>query len=1401
MQTWAKRGLHTALVTGGLLMLGTGIASADEDVNPDRPASPLDAAIAVPIHLDNNIIGTPVGQRALPAADAEVPVNPGALLKRLPGGGGLLHTATPAANAAHAKATALGGTALRGNRAGGELAAPVDVSGNAVALGGGAEAENTSSQTAAGTTGPITTDGSTRALAGNVVALDWSAPVQVTGNAVGALDDADVVNTANQSATSGGGSTTSGRGRVLAGNTGALHGATPFQFNGNAIAGAGNATTDSTTSATAASGGALTTDGAGAVAAGNAGALPVATPVHASGQALGVFGIAESTSHNTAGAQAGAQALDFAGSPTYLTTYAPDSVVSGNVLQPAAATPTTLDCATAGVVGNSAATCAATATAGAGGGNRTDGTDGVLSGSIATAPAATPVEVIGTAAGVAGNSTAADTHHSTAGAGGHTHTHGRDSTLGGALVSAPVAGPVDLCGSGLAGAGDTSATCDHAVSTQAGGDAGTTGDNSVVGGNGVVVPVAAPVESTGNGGGALGTADFTGSQQKDTAAGGNANTADDGAVAGANLVQVPLATPVQFFGNAVGTAARTGSTAELHDTTRAGGKSTASGVGGVLSGNIAQTPSALPTQGFGANGVVGGIGSADATNTTSVVSGSAAGTDGSNGSGSGNIVSTPTAGAAQGSGDSVAVFGRGTGLGANTTSTTAGGTTATSGQSGNASGNVVSPALLPVVQPAGTPVAVAGADSASSSTSQTTGTSGGNATTDGRGGYVSGNLFDVPAASLAQVHGDAVSAGAAQAGGTSDHTTTGSAGGHSETSGENKKLSGLHGVRPIGVNAPIYNVPVKVLADAVTDAKHTSDVAVGEEKPLELPPAGALPLTKPPTVLNYARSNPLGNPLGALGRPLNGLTNPGGLPLVGGLLGGGNGGNGGGGLLGGGGGAGGLLGGLTRASDGGLIGSRPAGRAAGRADYPTMPMPAMPAAYGNPVHAPYGQPTWPTGVPAQVPTGGVPTTPSRGVLTVPGATTGRQQPVGSVGNIPIDGAIGLPVGKLTQIAGRGVSRVATNTMAPLASRELPQLPTGAVPQLPTGGVPQLPTGGVPQLPTGGVPQLPTGGVPQLPTGGLPQLPTGGVPQLPNGGEVPLPTGGVAQLQSGGLVPQLLNGDLSRSAGRAVPPLPIGGLPPLPNGGALPTGGVAQLQHGGLLPQLPTGDLTRSAGRDVPQLPTGGLPQLPTGGVPQLPNGGAVPLPTGGVAQLQSGGLVPENVGVPQLPVGGPGRDLPQLPIAGVTQLATNALAQLPSNGLLPLGALSQLSGRDLPQPPATGGAEPVAGVTQLATNTLGHLPTDDLLPGGLPTNGLLDTVVGVLPAGLGDNLPGRFHTMDRTDVFTMPGLDAASGMFAGDLFEVPEVHTLPATGASGLTSLTDTQSKLADLFGTFPKIG
>ncbi|OXM56106.1 hypothetical protein CFP71_14855 [Amycolatopsis thailandensis] len=48
MQNWMKYALQATLVSGGLLMLGTGIASAAENVDPDVPASVLDQHVLAP---------------------------------------------------------------------------------------------------------------------------------------------------------------------------------------------------------------------------------------------------------------------------------------------------------------------------------------------------------------------------------------------------------------------------------------------------------------------------------------------------------------------------------------------------------------------------------------------------------------------------------------------------------------------------------------------------------------------------------------------------------------------------------------------------------------------------------------------------------------------------------------------------------------------------------------------------------------------------------------------------------------------------------------------------------------------------------------------------------------------------------------------------------------------------------------------------------------------------------------------------------------------------------------------------------------------------------------------------------------------------------------------------------
>ena len=76
MRIWAKRGIQAALVTGGMIALGTGVANAGgcDATCPPQPHVPVDGSapagllsgpgVDVPIHAANNKIGTPLGEIA-----------------------------------------------------------------------------------------------------------------------------------------------------------------------------------------------------------------------------------------------------------------------------------------------------------------------------------------------------------------------------------------------------------------------------------------------------------------------------------------------------------------------------------------------------------------------------------------------------------------------------------------------------------------------------------------------------------------------------------------------------------------------------------------------------------------------------------------------------------------------------------------------------------------------------------------------------------------------------------------------------------------------------------------------------------------------------------------------------------------------------------------------------------------------------------------------------------------------------------------------------------------------------------------------------------------------------------------------------------------------------------------
>ncbi|GLZ37429.1 hypothetical protein [Actinokineospora sp. NBRC 105648] len=843
MQTWAKRGFQTALVTGGLLMLGTGIASADDVVNPDAtPNSALDIKAVVPVKIQNNPIGVGGGRQVdAPAVNRTIAVSPRDVLKAA----GVEKLVAPTVDGPSSKLLDNENGPLRGNKIVGTVIVPVDASGNAIGLLGDAKAVNDSTQSVTEDR-PIVTDGSDHGLAGNVVDLDYTAPVQLTGNAVAVGGNADTENTASQTATAGGDTTTNGNHGALAGNVVAGHATTPVGVNGNAVGAIGNASAQSVTSSDSLAGGVIKTDGADSAVSGNAAGVPVSAPVRASGQAIGVLGNSETNSASTTTAQAGDQSPDFNGNPTYIHTNGADgATVAGTAAQPAISTPITADCGSIVGVGNADSLCTSDVSSNAGGGNRTFGNDSVLGGTIIGQSTGAPVSVIGAAGGAIGNATTDQTNTVNTGAGGANRTRGHDSVLGGTLVNSPVSSPVDACGTSAGAAVNSDVACSNTSTTGAGGDAGSTGDDSVGGGNGVTTPISNPVELVNNNIGGGGDSAIETSETKVSRAGGDANTADDDAVLGANLVQVPVAGPTQLFGNSAGVLANTDSATTLDNTVEAGGTSEASGTGGTGSGNIVQAPTTLPAQVFGAGGTVGGNGTANGSNLTSSSSGGSATTDGVDGNLAGNVVDAPLGNAAQVFGDSVAVLGDNDAAADNTTDLVAGGTTETSGKDGNISGNIVKPQALVPLQNGATAVSGVGGDNTATAGSTTTGAVGGDATTNGDKGFLAGNLFDVPAAALAPVHGDAVSAVGSDAQATSEHATSGSVGGTSTTSGKQGSLNGILLTAPTKVKAPVKDAEVELAGDADADADQTENVTVGEasnnvpdEDHLRLPTGG-----------------------------------------------------------------------------------------------------------------------------------------------------------------------------------------------------------------------------------------------------------------------------------------------------------------------------------------------------------------------------------------------------------------------------------------------------------------------------------------------------------------------------------------------------------------------------------
>jgi trimeric autotransporter adhesin len=829
MHTWAKRGIQTALITGGLLMLGTGIAAADEDVNPDQPASALDGGVVVPLGVGDNAVGTPLGPVHTPKLARTVEVRPA----RLP-------VARP--DTAGSCATDCG--SLRGNRVSGDLVVPVDVSGNAVALGGDACVTNTSSQHYR-TSRPARTAGH-GLLSGNAADLDWAAPVQVTGNAVGALGHACATSDSVQHAETSGDTTADGRGGTLAGNVLAGQGATPVQVTGNALAVLGGATSVSRASTAGVAGGWLASNGDDGAAAGNVGAVPFAVPVEVNGNAIGAAGRSTTRSASMARARSGSGRPGRWGAPTSVATSGASALLSGNAAGPALSGPVLADCDALTVAGRSDAACASDSAAWAGGASGSNGNGSTLSGNVVGPALAVPAEVFANPVAAGGSASSAQANAMSSDAGGPLYSFGDDGLLSGNLAGPSASGPVDVFTTALGVAGNATACASNVSRTGSGGRGGTSGSDALGGGNIVALPVSMPAEAFGTAGSVLGAAESHSVEAKQSSSGGFADATDPGGLGAANIVQGAVAGPAQVMGNGLGVLGRSRSVVDARSASAAGGGNDTSGTVGTASGNVGQAALALPAQVFGSMVTAGGTGRSDARADTTSAAGGPTTTDGVGGFGAGNVVSLPAGSAAQLFGVAGSALGSADANGAGRTGAVAGGPTRTTGTAGTLAGNVLGVQSVPLVRGFGTAVSGLGGASAATGENRGATVSGGDLYSAGDFGALAGNVVDVPVVAAVQPFGDAVSVLGGSARARGDDTSVGRAGGHRATGGRRASLSGIRAALPVVAGVPVYDVPVRVLADAMSDATNGGALRAGDSEPIASRAADGLAITRMP---------------------------------------------------------------------------------------------------------------------------------------------------------------------------------------------------------------------------------------------------------------------------------------------------------------------------------------------------------------------------------------------------------------------------------------------------------------------------------------------------------------------------------------------------------------------------
>ncbi|GAA1264788.1 hypothetical protein Psi02_63740 [Planotetraspora silvatica] len=438
-----------------------------------------------------------------------------------------------------------------GNQLNLPITVPIDISGNAVAIAGDADASSKGGASVQGGNGggiSGRTSGAHSILGGNQANVPITAPINACGNAVSLFGNADAGckggSTVKNSGSGGaGGNVTSGRSSILGGNQIVAPITAPINACGNSVAIFGNATAGckggaSVQSSGRGGAGGNRTSGRSSILGGNQIIAPITAPINVCGNSVAVLGRAFSGCQGGSSVSGGGGHghggyggwkggghggwnggwKGHGGSTGRNTTDGRSSIGGGNQVVAPITAPVNV-CGNA--IGNGSASCGGGVSVkqpkpgGWSGRNTTDGRSSIGGGNQVVAPITLPINICGNAVALAGDAFGGCRGGASvkggwgAGGAGHNVTSGRSSILGGNQIVAPITAPINACGNAIAVLGRSNANCAGGASVLGGVGGGrntTSGRYGILAGNQIVAPITAPVNVCGNAVAVLGDA-------------------------------------------------------------------------------------------------------------------------------------------------------------------------------------------------------------------------------------------------------------------------------------------------------------------------------------------------------------------------------------------------------------------------------------------------------------------------------------------------------------------------------------------------------------------------------------------------------------------------------------------------------------------------------------------------------------------------------------------------------------------------------------------------------------------------------------------------------------------------------------------------------------------------------